>query len=568
MLCEVGLRVLEPWPMKVAIDSVLASLGASTGYAPATVLSLTACGLALVLLVAGRAGASYLSTIAFTLVGARSAASLRARAFAHVQGLSQQFHARNRSADTVQRLVGDVARMQEVATTAGLPLCANTATLLVMLGVMVWLDPLLAVVVVAAVACFLLASSRGSRQITTASQRTRSNEAQLANTAQETLSAIRVVQAYGLEPLLLHRFQGANQRCLGTGVRARRLSARLERSTDLIAGVATAVVLTGGGLRVMQGGMTVGDLVLFTTYLRTTMKPLRDLAKYTGRVARAAASGELVADLLAVQPTITSPAHPLPTAPVRGRLSLQQVRAAYDGHEVIHGVSLAVAPGEHVALVGPSGSGKSTLASLLSRENDPTGGQVLLDHQPVSRLSLNELRACVSVLHQDPVLFTGTIRDNIRLGLVGASDEQVEQAARDAGAHEFICAQPQGYDTELGERGATLSGGQRQRVAIARALLRAAPVVVLDEPTTGLDSQAATQVLQAVERLCQGRTAVLVTHDPLVALRADRVVWLEEGQVALQGPPAELLVSSTRFREWVQQGGSVPRTRAGSRRLP
>ena len=555
LMCEVVFRVLEPWPMKIVVDSVLSSLGTSTGYAPASVLGLVACGIVLIGIVAMRALCNYLATVSFALAGSRTAVALRARVFRHVAGLSQQFHARNRSADTVQRLVSDIARMQDVAVTAGLPLAANVLTLLVMVVVMFVLDPLLALVVVAAVAVFLVTSSGSSKRITTASRRTRKSEGQLANTAQEALATIKVVQAYGLEELILDRFIGANLTSLRTGVRSLRLAARLERSTDVLVGVATALVMVGGGLRVLQGAMTPGDLVLFTTYLRTTMKPLRDMAKYTGRIARATASGERVADLMAVVPDIVSPASPLPLGRVRGRIDFDGVVTRYDGDEVLHGISLTVEPGEHVALVGPSGSGKSTLVSLVVRALDPVAGEVRLDGLPLPALDLGELRASVSVLHQDAVLLTGTIRDNIRMGRPDATDAEVEAAARRAGAHDFIVSLPGGYATPVGERGDTLSGGQRQRVAIARALLRNTPVVILDEATTGLDPAARALVLDAVDRLARGRTTLIVTHDADVAVRADRVGWIEDGRIVLDDSPERLLARSRIFRSWT---GATP----------
>ena len=550
LLAEVAFRVMEPWPLKVVIDSLVASMGRYTGSAPATTSSLVGLGVALLVIVAGRAGCNYLATVAFALVGSRTAASLRSRAFHHVQGLSQQFHARNRSADTVQRRIADVNRMQEVAVTAGLPMAANTLTLLVMVVVMVFLDPLLATIVVMAVAAFAIASSGNSRRISAASLRSRKSEGNLANTAQEALGAIKVVQAYGLEPLLHERFTGANTVSLSEGVRSRRIAARLERSTDVIVGVATAVVMVGGGIRVLNGAMSPGDLVLFTTYLRTTMKPLRDMAKYTGRIARAAASGERVADLMAVEPEIVSPRDATVLDPVRGMVHFDHVHAAYEGRQVLHGVSLTVVPGEHVALVGPSGSGKSTLVSLVVRALDPTSGTVSLDGHSLDELDLKFLRSQVSVLHQEAVLLTGTIRENIRLGRPDASDDEVEAAARAAHAHDFITQMPDGYDTAVGERGGTLSGGQRQRIAIARALLRDSPIVILDEATTGLDPASTSAVLEAIDGLVAGRTTLTVTHDPQAAMRVDRVVWIQDGRIRLEGSPQHLMDTSDEFRRW------------------
>ena len=555
LLLEVAFRVLEPWPLKIVVDAVTAFRGAKVSHQPASVELLIGCGAALLLIVGLRALSNYLATICFALVGSRAATSLRARVFRHVQGLSQQFHARNRSADTVQRIVGDVARMQEVAITAGMPLMANVATLLVMVVVMFVLDPLLASVVLVAVVAFAVTSGPTSRKITAASRQTRKGEGQLANTAQESLASIRVVQAYGLENMVEENFTSANRTSLREGVRSRRYAARLERTTDVIVGLATAIVLVGGGLRVMQGAMSPGDLVLFITYLRTTMKPLRDMAKYTGRIARASASGERVADLMEITPDVVTPDMPVRPDVVTGAVRFEWVVTEYDGVEVLRGLDLDIRPGERVAIIGPSGAGKSTLVSLLVRAIDPVSGCVRLDGYRLTDLDLTQLRASVSLLHQEAVLFTGTIRENIRMGRGDATDAEVEDAARAANAHDFIMEQPDGYDTVVGERGGTLSGGQRQRIAIARALLRRSPVVVLDEATTGLDPEAASLVLDAIDRLAAGRTTLAVTHDAEVALRATRVVWIEDGRIRLDATPEELIATSDVFRAWVQASG-------------
>jgi len=559
LLADVVFRVLEPWPLKFVVDSVSASLGATAGAAAgipeATVGLLVACASLLVGLIALRALAAYVSTVAFALVGSRVATELRGRVFAHLQSLSPRYHAATSSGDVVQRLVGDIGRLQEVAVTAGLPLVGNIVTLVVLTVVMSLMDPLLTLVVVAAAVAYLVTSRRSSRKITAASRTTRKGEGALADTAAETFGAIRVVQAYGLEDRFGGGFARGNDKALTEGVRSRRLAAGLERRTDLIVGVATALVLFGGGWQVLSGSMTPGDLVVFVAYLKLAMRPLRDLAKFTGRIARAAASGERVADLLDEPVEIADAPHAAPLPRLRGevwfdRIDLDDGR----GRPLVRDLSLRIPAGQHICMLGPSGAGKSTLAGLLVRTADPVAGHVRLDGVSVTQATVASVRSAVSLLLQESVLFADTVRENIRLGRLDATDEEVEHAARRAMAHEFVSALPQGYDTVLGNRGDTLSGGQRQRIAIARALLRDAPVVVLDEATTGLDPQSRAQVSASLAELAAGRTVISITHDVTQALAADRVVWLEDGRIVEDGEPGELLArSSSRLHRWVER---------------
>ncbi|WP_109473647.1 ABC transporter ATP-binding protein [Ornithinimicrobium cavernae] len=550
LLLEVVFRVLEPWPVKFVVDAVTRSLGADLADPgpQASLRLLLACALATVALVGFRAIFNYLATIAFALGGSRIATELRQRVFRHVNSLSQQYHSTSRSGDLVQRLVGDVGRLQEVAVTAGMPLLVNIFTLVAMSGVMFWLDPMLAVIVVVAGVVFLLMSRTSSPKITHASRKTRKAEGDLANIAQETVGGMRVVQAYNLESALEEKFSGRNSKSLRDGVQARRLAAALERGTDVLVGVATGAVLLLGGYRVMQGAMTPGDLVIFLTYLKTAMKPLRDLAKYTGRIARAAASGERVAEVLDQEPDITSPADPVRIGRIHGDVRLENVTVGYgDDPPVLHRLDLHIPAGQRIAVVGPSGAGKSTLTGLVTRMLDVRGGSVRVDGVDVRRLDLHELRSQVAVVLQESVLFTGTIADNIRYGDLGASDEQVRWAAQVARADEFISRMPEGYQTQVGERGATLSGGQRQRIAVARALLRDASVVVLDEATSGLDAENAGAVREAIDRLTRGRTTIVVTHDEQTARECDRIVWIEGGSVRWDGPADGTLPEGTAF---------------------
>ena len=572
MLVEVVMRVAEPWPLKIVIDAVTVSLGATegaaAGQAGASAALLISCGVLLLGFVGVRAIAQYCSTVVFALVGSRAATRLRSQVFSHLQSLGQGYHSRAQHGDNVQRLVGDVGRLQEVAVSAGLPLVGNLITLVVLGGVMLVMDPLLAIVVLGSALAYAIMSRSSGRKIVTVSRRTRKSEGQIANAAAETFGAIRVVQAYGLETLRGRAFERSNERALGQGVASRRLAAGLERGTDVIVGLALAVVLVIGGWRVVDGALTPGDLVIFTTYLKLALRPLKDLAKFTGRIARALASGERVAEVLDERPEITDRpwARPLGelVSDVRGRIEFDRLDVD-DGHgrPLFRGLSFDVAAGSTVCVLGPSGAGKSTLAGLLTRVADPVSGRLAIDGVDVRDATLASLRASVSSVLQEAVLFATSVRENIRCGRLGASDAEVEEVARRALADGFIRALPNGYDTELGDRGATLSGGQRQRIAIARALLRDAPIVILDEATTGLDPESKERVSASIDALTAGRTTISITHDPATIRAADRVLWIEDGRVLEDGAPDDLLLQpDSRLAAWSR--ASVPETVGGA----
>jgi ATP-binding cassette subfamily B protein len=314
-------------------------------------------------------------------------------------------------------------------------------------------------------------------------------------------------------------------------------------------------------MRVLDRSITPGDLVIFLMYLKIGMRPLKDVARYTSRIARATASGERVADLLEAQTD-------LPEAPnARARkspnpdIAFENVYAGHDaGTTVLHGINLSIPAGEHLAIVGPSGAGKSTLASLVLRMIDPTSGTVRMGGEDLKELQIASVRAHVSILLQDSVLFGTTVRENIRFGRLDASDEDIENAASLAQADAFIRVLPDGYETVLGEAAKDLSGGQRQRLAIARALLRQAPIVILDEATAGLDPAARESILDALQILTRGRTSITVTHDAFTARSCDRVIWLEDGRIVEQGRPSELLQDAeNRFARWM---GDFPKPRS------
>lgn len=574
LLADVAFRVLEPWPLKFAVDAVTAALGADlpSDAAPfglnieQTVIAAAIC---LALIIAGRAASNYLATISFAKVGARIATELRTRVFDHLQALSLRYHSRASIGDTSQRLVGDVGRLQDAAVTAGLPLVGNVLTLVVLLVVMVLMDPLLSAVVIATGLAYLLLSRRSSPKIVRASRSTRKGEGSLVGAAAEALGAIRVVQSYGLEKTVAHEFAGGNERAMKAGVRAKKLAAGLERATDVLVGIAQGTVLVVGSLQVLRGAMSPGDMVLFLTYLKIAMKPLRDMAKYTGRIARASASGERIADLMDERIEIADPADPVPMRQVRGTVEFSSITSP-DGHgrPLFDELSLHIPAGQHLGILGPSGGGKSTLVSYLLRLDEPREGRVRVGGYDTRSVSLEDLRRHVAILPQESVLFTETVRENIRFGRRDATPAEIEEAARRAGAHDFIMGLPDGYDTVLGNRGDTLSGGQRQRIAIARAMIRRAPVVVLDEATTGLDPAAKAQVNESLRELARSRTTISITHDATTVAGLDRVLWLEDGRILEDGTPAELAADpDSRYSRWIVEQRSAeasPSTQRGT----
>ncbi|MGY1848809.1 ABC transporter ATP-binding protein [Blastococcus sp. SYSU DS1021] len=545
LFAEVAMRLLEPWPLAWVIDAVVVAAGADLSVAPRDDLGtvLVVASIAVFAVVALRALASFGMTVCFALAGNRVLTRVRGELYAHLNRLSMAFHDRARTGDLVTRVTGDVGRLQEATVTAALPLFGNAVTLLGMLAVVAALNLQLAMVVLLVFPLFGLISVRLTRRISGVSRTQRTAEGALASLATESLGAMTVVQSYSLEERMQQRFGGSNERSLRDGVRAKRLSAGLERSTDVLVGLATGIVLYVGARQVLAGDLTPGELTVFLTYLKTAFKPMRDIAKYTGRISKAAASGERIVDVLEVEPGLRDAPWARPCPALLGYVEFDDVHLAYEpGHPVLRGVSARVRPGERIAVVGPSGAGKSSLVSLLSRLRDPDTGTVAFDGHDLRDLTVASVRASVSIVLQESVLFAASVRENIALGVDReVTQEEIEAAARLAGAHDFVRRLPQGYDTVVGERGSTLSGGQRQRIAIARAALRDAPIVVLDEALTGLDEDTEAEVTAALARLTHGRTTFVITHDLAAARNADRVFWMEDGRVLRTGRPEAVL---------------------------
>lgn len=546
LFAEVALRLLEPWPLKFVFDRIIVTspaggrsgIPAIDALPPMTLLALAALG---VVAIAGlRALADYANTVGFALIGNRVLTDVRDDLFHHLQRLSLSFYSTARGGDLTVRVISDVGLLKEVVVTAFLPLMAQALILLGMVSVMFWVNWKLALLSVALVPLFWLRTSRLSRRIQQVARRQRQQEGALAATAAESIGAMKVVQALSLQEKFAQAFVSQNNRSLSEGVRASRLQAGLERTIDVLVAIATGLVLFAGARLVLQRALTPGDLLVFLTYLKVALKPARDFAKYTGRLAKAAASGERILDLIDRTPEVRDLPGAVPAPALRGSVRFERVWFEYEPNRpVLRDVEFEALPGQFVALVGPSGSGKSTLVSLILRLFDPTAGRVLMDGRDIREYTLESVRSQISVVLQDSILFAASVRDNIAFGASAATDDDIVAAARQANAHEFVATMPHGYETVLGERGVTLSHGQRQRLAIARAIVRRAPILILDEPTLGLDEENERAVVEALERLAHGRTTFLVTHDLRLASRADLTLVLNGGWVVERGTHKE-----------------------------
>lgn len=569
LIAATVMKLLEPWPLKFVIDRVVTTgAGAGSGIAavdalaPMTLLAL--CALGIVAVIGLKALFQYMATIGFALVGNRVLTEVRGDLFRHLQSLSLAFYARAKTGDLTMRLIGDVGMLKETAVTAALPLAANVLVLVGMIGVMLALNWQLALLALLPLPLLWLSTLRIGRRIQVVSRKQRKREGDMAATAAETMAGMRTVQALALEERVLGVFAGANAKSLTEGVQAKRLAAGLERLVDLLVAVAMAVVLWFGALQVLRGRLTPGDLIVFITYLKNTFRPVREYAKYTGRLAKASAAGERVVQLLDETPTVRDAAHAVEAPPFRGEIAFEGVGFSYGAADApaLGAITLRIAPGERIAITGPSGSGKSTFASLILRLYDPTEGRILIDGADIRGFTLKSLRAQIGLVPQETLLFRASLGENLALGAGRAVTEaEIAAAARLANAHDFIMALPQGYATELAERGATLSAGQRQRIAIARAALRQSPILILDEPTVGLDGANEAEVTGALWRLAEGRTSLLITHDVQLAARADRILYIDRGGLAEDGGHAALMALGGRYAAlWRLQAGRAAQT--------
>lgn len=548
ILLATVLDLLEPWPLKFIYDHIF--LGKSGGQLgklhivessdPGLLLGIFS--LSFVVIVMLGAMADYASTVVLSLAASNIVTGIRDRVFLHLEKMPLAFHNRHKTGDLITRVIFDTDRLREVIVTAILPFLTTLLTLVAMVVVMLWMSWKLALIAILSFPAFLGAVIRLTRRLKAGAQQQRLREGALATATTEVLGSIPVVQALSLQKTFARVFASANQKSLQHSVRVQRLSAGLERTVEVFAAAGTAVAVWVGAEMVLRKAITPGYLIVFVAYLRMAFKPMRQLAKYAGQIVKALASGDRIVDVLEHRSEVEERPDAIDSAGLRGAIRLENVWFEYEpGIPVLREIDLSIEPGQHIAIVGPSGGGKSTLASLLLRFYDPAQGQILFDGQDIRKYKLDSLRLQVASVLQDSVLFAVSVRDNIRFGWEQASEEEIHRAAGLANANEFIEELPQGYDTILGERGATLSGGQRRRIVLARAAVRKARILILDEPTRGLDGQNESEVLAALERLAEGRTTLLISHNLKAVKQADLIIYLDHGRILERGTHQELM---------------------------
>jgi ABC-type multidrug transport system fused ATPase/permease subunit len=530
------------WMYKVAVDEVVVPHDLHAFVWVAAVVA----GLTLLQAITSF-GDDYLSA----WIGERFLFDLRTALFGWLHNLSLDFFERRRLGDLIARLTGDVAAIETLVLSGVADALAYIVRIVLFAAALIVLRWDLALAAFAVAPLFWLTTRHFSREIKRASREKRRRSGSLTAVAEESLGNVALVQAYGRERSEVERFAREGSGVRDAELEATRLRAVFSPLTDVFEMFGMLSVVGLGTWELTQGRLSLGGLVAFLTYLSQLYSPVRRLSRLINTVHAASASAERILELLDQRPTVRT----LPSArrlrSVAGFVAFERVSFRYPGtsRDALDDVSFGVAPGETLALVGPSGAGKSTVAKLLLRFYDADAGRVCMDGEPVDELRLPDLREHMALLLQETLIFDGTVRENIAFGRAGVTTRQIEEAAEAADAARFIGSLPEGYDTTVGQRGRRLSGGQRQRIAIARAMVRDAPVLILDEPTTGLDATSARRTLSPLRRLMQGRTTLVISHNLLTTRYADRILVLDRGRVAERGTHEDLITRGGLYAE-------------------
>ncbi|HZT60209.1 MAG TPA: ABC transporter ATP-binding protein [Pyrinomonadaceae bacterium] len=550
ILAESGTDLLEPWPLKIVFDYVFGSkqmpgwmhsiLTRTVGLDKFAVINFAA--IAVILIAAVSAVSTYGEKYLTTSVGQRVMHDLRLTLYNHIQRLSLAYFAEQKTGDLIIRMTSDIDAVQDFVSSALLGILVNVMTLLGMLGVMFYLDWRFTLISLSVAPALFLVVYSYTRRIKLNARAVKKKEGEIASVVQESLTAVRLIKAFAREDYESRRLDEKSLESVEMALLARSVKAKLTPFVEVIVAVGTCLVLWYGARLVLSGAISPGALIVFILYLGKMYKPMRDLSKMTDTISKAQVGFERIREVLDTESKVRDLPRARRAPPFKGHVEFEHVTFGYDPKRpILRDVNLSVEPGQFVALVGPTGSGKTTLVSLIPRFYDPDTGRVKIDGADIRSFKLKSLRNQISYVLQETYLFRASVWENIAYGKPSATKAEIIRAAKLANAHEFITRLPESYDTVIGERGETLSGGQRQRITIARAIIRDTPILLLDEPSSGLDAESEELVFEALGRLMEGKTAVVIAHRLATVMRAQRIFAVEGGRIVESGTHEELL---------------------------
>ena len=552
VLGETFSDVLEPWPIKIVIDNILQSkklpgwlqgfVTSAFGNDKLAILNFAIAAVAAIAVIG--AISSYTEKYLTTSVSQWVTHDLRRTLYNHIQRMSLAEHDHAQTGDLISRVTSDIGAVQDFVNSALLGMIVNVLTLVGMIGVMLYVNWRFTLIALSIAPVLFALVYSFTRRIKTASRQVRKKESELVSVVQEVLTSVRVVKAFAREDFEVSRFESQSLQNVETALEARSLKAKLSPIVDVMVSIGTCLVLAYGARLALRGELSVGVLMVFLLYLGKMYKPMRELSKMTDSVSKAIVGYERIQEVLEIEARVSDSPRAKKAPRFKGKVEFKQVTFAYDEQSpVLKDVSFTIEAGQVAAVVGPSGTGKTTIISLIPRFYEPQSGTIKIDGTNICQYTLKSLREQISFVLQDTLLFHASVWDNIAYGKPDATPEQIVRAAKQANAHEFIEKMADGYDTIVGERGATLSGGQRQRIAIARAVIRDTPILILDEPTTGLDSSSEQAVLEALDRLMKGKTSIVVAHHLNSIRHADVVFVIKDSELVEQGTHDELMAA-------------------------